>query len=63
MRNRRLGVLVRSMEIEACPNCGVPRSEWPEAGFTKEEELYCCEGCADTTGCTCDAENDGNKTQ
>ena len=36
-----------------CPSCGMNRDDWPEEGFKKDGELYCCRGCADGTGCTC----------
>jgi hypothetical protein len=38
-----------------CPNCGMPRSDWPdESGCTEDGKTYCCEGCATGTGCTCE---------
>ena len=41
--------------VEArCPKCGMPRDEWPDPqGFTEGGRTYCCEGCADGSGCTC----------
>jgi hypothetical protein len=41
-----------------CPECGVPQSEWPKAGTRRDGQLYCCEGCADGTGCVCAEEAD-----
>ena len=43
--------------IESCPNCGLSRDDWQGEegkGYTKERETYCCRGCAEGTGCTCD---------
>jgi hypothetical protein len=37
----------------ACPGCGMPKNEWPGEGYTHEGESYCCQGCAEGTGCTC----------
>ena len=40
----------------ACPACGMPQSEWAEGegrGFKKDGRTYCCEGCAQGTGCKC----------
>jgi predicted RNA-binding Zn-ribbon protein involved in translation (DUF1610 family) len=37
-----------------CPNCGMTRDEWGSAeGYKQEGQTYCCEGCADGTGCSC----------
>lgn len=36
-----------------CPGCGMLKSEWPGEGYTHEGETYCCQGCAEGTGCTC----------
>ncbi len=38
---------------EVCPTCGVPRSEWLTEGVSKAGTKYCCEGCAQGTGCIC----------
>src|SRR4029077_2545107 len=37
----------------ACPGCGMIKNEWPGEGYTHEGETYCCQGCAEGTGCTC----------
>ena len=37
----------------ACPGCGMPKNEWPGEGYTHEGETFCCQGCAEGTGCTC----------
>jgi len=29
------------------------KNEWPGEGYTHEGETYCCQGCAEGTGCTC----------
>src|SRR6188768_4204073 len=39
----------------ACPGCAMIKNEWPGEGYTHEGETYCCQGCAEGTGCTCSA--------
>ncbi len=40
---------------QACPRCGMEREDWPnEKGFRKQGQVYCCQGCADNVGCTCE---------
>jgi hypothetical protein len=47
------------IETVECPNCGMPKDEWPNpAGYTDGDETFCCEGCADGTGCTCGEEEE-----
>ena len=29
------------------------KNEWPGEGYTFEGQSYCCQGCAEGTGCTC----------
>jgi len=29
------------------------KNEWPGEGYTHEGETFCCQGCAEGTGCTC----------
>ena len=36
-----------------CPGCAMDLSERGATGFVKENETYCCEGCAEGTGCSC----------
>ena len=36
-----------------CPGCGMLKNAWPGEGYTYENETYCCQGCAEGTGCTC----------
>jgi len=31
----------------------MPKNEWPGEGYTFEGQSYCCQGCAEGTGCTC----------
>lgn len=45
---------------EACPGCGMARADWPETGYTYDERRYCCQGCAEGTGCTCAEEDLGS---
>ncbi|MGA7730784.1 MAG: hypothetical protein WCD37_05880 [Chloroflexia bacterium] len=40
-----------------CPKCGMPKAEWRGnggQGFQMGSTIYCCQGCATDTGCTCD---------
>jgi len=39
--------------MPACPGCGMIKNEWPGEGYTHEGETFCCQGCAEGTGCTC----------
>ena len=36
-----------------CPGCGMDLASRQTAGFTLNDQTYCCRGCADGTGCTC----------
>ena len=29
------------------------KNEWPGEGYTFQGQSYCCQGCAEGTGCTC----------
>ena len=42
-----------SSPLPACPGCGMIKNEWPGEGYTHDGETYCCQGCAEGTGCTC----------
>jgi hypothetical protein len=39
--------------LPACPGCGMVKNQWPGEGYTHDKETYCCQGCAEGTGCTC----------
>ncbi len=39
--------------LPACPGCAMIKNEWPGEGYTHEGETFCCQGCAEGTGCTC----------
>src|SRR5436190_23708525 len=39
----------------ACPGCGMIKNQWPGEGYTHDGETFCCQGCAEGTGCTCAA--------
>lgn len=44
------------MESGKCPNCGMAREEWQGnegRGYEADGVTYCCQGCAEGTGCTC----------
>jgi hypothetical protein len=36
-----------------CPRCKMIKNDWPGEGYTLGGETYCCQGCAEDTGCTC----------
>lgn len=41
-------------EEQTCARCGMEKQDWSEPeGFELEGITYCCQGCADDTGCTC----------
>ncbi len=46
-----------SMSAEqTCPGCGMERSVWKGnggQGVNRNGETYCCQECADGTGCIC----------
>ena len=47
------GTKVASTPLPACPGCATIKNEWPGEGYTHDLETYCCQGCAERTGCTC----------
>jgi hypothetical protein len=40
-------------EDRPCPNCGLAAADYPEGGYKLGSQTYCCQGCAEQTGCTC----------
>jgi hypothetical protein len=50
---KRSARLRKSIPAPACPGCRMKKNEWPGEGYTHEGETYCCQGCAEGTGCTC----------
>jgi hypothetical protein len=54
-KNARAKISDESQEtVEACPGCGMERTEWPTKGHVSEGVRFCCQGCADNSGCTCE---------
>ena len=45
--------LVNYIPLPACPGCRMVKNEWPGEGYTHDGETYCCQGCAEGTGCMC----------
>jgi len=45
--------LVNSVPLPACPGCGMVKNKWPGEGYTHDGQTYCCQGCAEGTGCMC----------
>ena len=43
----------KSISKPACPGCGMIKNDWPGEGYTHEGETYCCQGCAEGSGCMC----------
>lgn len=37
----------------SCPTCGMSLTDPVTNGFVDAGETYCCQGCAEGTGCTC----------
>ena len=50
---KRTARVRKSIPAPACPGCGMKKNEWPGEGYTHEGQTYCCQGCAEGTGCTC----------
>jgi hypothetical protein len=41
-------------EEQTCVRCGMENQDWSEPeGYELEGTTYCCQGCADDSGCTC----------
>jgi hypothetical protein len=40
-------------ETISCSNCGMAEADWPDEGYSVGSRKYCCQGCAEDTGCTC----------
>src|SRR5687767_15992253 len=36
-----------------CPTCGMELTKGVADGFIRDSQTYCCQGCAEGTGCTC----------
>lgn len=43
----------KSPPLPKCPGCGMVKNEWPGEGYAEGGQIYCCQGCAEGTGCTC----------
>jgi hypothetical protein len=44
------------MAEQRCQACGMTKEQWKgdgRQGVSKGGQTYCCQGCADGTGCTC----------
>jgi hypothetical protein len=44
---------IDEVPVPACPGCRMVKNEWPGEGYTHDGETYCCQGCAERTGCIC----------
>jgi hypothetical protein len=52
-QNAVIGSRVQSREGQSCPACGMARASWPDEGYVRAGVEFCCQGCAEGTGCTC----------
>jgi hypothetical protein len=46
-------------QIQVCAECGLAQPDWKGnagQGYSLEGELYCCQECAEDTGCICNTE-------
>ncbi len=53
---KRESVFHQTEEINHCAGCELAQEDWIAnngLGYLKEEWVYCCEGCAENTGCLC----------
>jgi transposase-like protein len=41
-----------------CPNCGLAAADYSEGGYKLGSQTYCCQGCAEQTGCTCTSDRE-----
>jgi hypothetical protein len=59
--NETKGNMVDTEEsMQTCPHCGMEQKDWTSnhgQGYSDSGELYCCQGCAEGTGCTCAEES------
>lgn len=57
----RTAILDRTLQEQVCLNCGMLESDWKGdqgRGFWVGSKPYCCEGCAENTGCICADEDE-----
>ncbi len=43
-----------------CPECGLEQSLWESnegTGYPIDEDMFCCQGCAETSSCTCETDD------
>jgi hypothetical protein len=43
----------KSTPRPACPGCEMIKNDWPGEGYTHDGQTYCCQSCAEGTGCIC----------
>jgi len=46
-----------------CLTCGSSSSEWLNGGVAISGKTYCCQGCANSTGCVCRSQDDSQKAK
>ena len=47
----------RTMAEQTCTKCAMPKRNWKAnegKGYAIQGRDYCCRGCAEGTGCTCE---------
>jgi hypothetical protein len=48
--------MTNEVRSETCADCGMVKADWKGnngQGVEKDGRMYCCDGCANETGCTC----------
>lgn len=59
--NKKWSKETETEKEQICPNCGMLQSEWKGnqgLGYQEGQEIYCCQGCAENTECTCGDEDE-----
>jgi len=58
---RRAGAMEPELDEQECAQCGLEKIFWSDnsgEGYAKGKTIYCCEGCAEGTGCLCERETE-----
>ena len=57
LENKRSIPMTTNTQTERCPRCKMTEEFWAGnegRGVRKDDRTFCCDGCADDTGCTCE---------
>lgn len=52
-QGKKSSLVKKAVALPKCPGCGMLKNNWPGEGYTEGGQIYCCQGCAEDTGCTC----------